>query len=141
MADNKTKPTAVTVEDFLAAVEHPERRQDGRTLDTFFRRITGRDPVMWGPSIIGYGRYRYRYDSGREGEAPAVGFSPRKAELSLYVTMTGCDYDAILSRLGPHRMGKACLYVKRLSDIDMAVLEELTRAGMADLDRRWPITD
>lgn len=140
MSGNKTMPTAVPVADFLAAVEPAERRADALVLDALFRRVTGFAPVMWGPSIIGYGRYGYRYDSGRTGEACATGFSPRKAEHSIYIMPGYADYSAILSRLGRHRKGKACLYVRRLSDIDIEVLAELIRRGLDDLDARWPVS-
>lgn len=96
---------------------------------------------MWGPSIIGYGSYAYRcYYSGRTGEAPATGFSPRKADLSLYVIMAEAGHDDLLARLGKHRMGKACLYIKHLSNADPGVLEELIRAGLADLAAKWPVS-
>jgi hypothetical protein len=95
---------------------------------------------MWGPTMIGYGQYHYRYDSGREGDFLATGFSPRKANLSIYILPGYADFGPILSRLGKHRTGKSCLYVNRLADIDLAVLEELIRAGLEDLGRRWPVT-
>jgi len=139
MADQKTVPTQVAVADFIAAVENPERRADAVVLEAFFSRVTGFVPQMWGPSIIGFGRYRYRYATGREGIAAATGFSPRKAELSLYIMPGYQEYGAILDRLGKHRLGKACLYIKHLSDIDMGVLEELVRRGLTDLNRLWPV--
>lgn len=140
MADQKTHPTEVRAEDFIAAVEPEAKREEARALDAMFRRVTGWEPVMWGPSIIGYGRYTYRYDSGRTGTYCATGFSPRKAEHSLYILPTWGDYGADLERLGRHRKSKGCLYVKRLSDIDMGVLEELVRRGLADLDAKWPVS-
>jgi len=105
-----------------------------------FRRITGFQPRMWGPTIIGYGSYHYKYDSGREGDCNATGFSPRKASLSIYIMPGYHDYADILRRLGKHKIGKACLYVNKLSDIDMDVLEELVRAGLRDLNAKWPVT-
>ncbi len=138
MADNKTKATPVSVVDFLAAVDNPERRADGETLCAMLTRITGEEPRMWGPSIIGFGSYHYKYDSGHEGTSCRLGFSPRKAELVLYV-LSGADDEADrLARLGKHKTGKSCLYIKRLADVDMTVLEELCAASLADMDERYP---
>ncbi len=142
MAETKTRPGGDAAA-FLAAVEPERRREEGLALDALFRRVTGWEPTLWGPSIVGYGRYRYRDASGHGGEAPATGFSPRKAELSLYVLPCDGDADpacaAALARLGPHRRGKSCLYLRRLADIDLAVLEELVRTGLRDLAARWPV--
>ncbi|MEM1235145.1 MAG: DUF1801 domain-containing protein [Pseudomonadota bacterium] len=140
MSENKTKPTAIDPMDFIAAVEHPTRRADALALDRMFRRITGWEPRMWGPTIVGYGSYHYRYESGREGDCNATGFSPRKAAQSLYIMPGYQDYGDILSRLGKHKHGKACLYVTKLADIDMDVLEELVRAGLDDLMKMYPVT-
>lgn len=140
MAENKTKPTPQLVADFLTTVDHPTRAADAQTLVALFTRITGFAPKMWGPTIIGFGQYHYIYDSGREGDCNATGFSPRKANLSIYVMPGYNDYSEILSRLGKYRMGKACLYVNKLSDIDLDVLEELIRAGLYDLNKQWPVT-
>ncbi len=139
MAETKTKPTAITLDDYIASVESPERQEDARVLNALFRRVTGWNPVIWGPTMVGYGSYTYRYDSGHGGTAMATGFSPRKAELSLYVLMGYENYGAIMARLGKHRTGKACLYVRHLKDIDMGVLEELIRIGLADLAKLWPV--
>ena len=140
MAETKTKPTDVTVAEFIAGVEPEGRQADAEVLDAFFRRVTGWQPVMWGPTMVGYGSYAYRYETGHGGTALATGFSPRKAELSIYVMPGYEDYGPILARLGKHRLGKACLYVRKLADIDMDVLEELVRAGLADLARMWPVS-
>jgi hypothetical protein len=139
MSENTTKPGGQTVEDFLASVEPEAKREEARALDALFRRVTGWAPVMWGPSMIGYGRYHYRYDSGREGDFFATGFSPRKAQHSIYIMPGYTDFSAILSRLGKHAMGKSCLYVKKLGDIDLDVLSELIAAGVRDLNARWPV--
>ena len=139
MSQNKTQPTARDPADFLAAVEPDDKRADAIRLDALFREATGFEPVMWGPSIVGYGRYHYVYGSGREGDFLATGFSPRAREFSLYIMPGYADFGAILERLGKHRTGKSCLYVKRLSDIDLGVLRELVRAGLDDLARRWEI--
>lgn len=129
----------VPVETFLAAVEPEARRQEALALDALFHRVTGYEPAMWGPTIVGYGRYRYRYDSGREGESFATGFSPRKAELTVYILPGYADFGAILKDLGPHKFGKSCLYIKRLADIDTDALARLIRAGLDDLAQRWPV--
>ena len=139
MAQNKTQPTTVDVDAFLSAVEPERRREDGQALNTLFKRVTGWAPVMWGPSMIGYGSYHYRYDSGREGMSLATGFSPRKSNLSIYIMPGYADYSAILDRLGKHKTGKSCLYVNRLSDVDLDVLAELIQAGLNDLGRKWPV--
>lgn len=124
---NKTQPTDHSPEDFINAIDHPVRRNDGLILLSLFNRITGLQPVMWGPSIIGYGRYHYKYESGREGDFLLTGFSPRKAALSLYI-MSGFQNRAEqLDRLGKHRIGRGCLYINKLADVDMDVLEEIIR--------------
>ena len=139
MSGNKTVPTGASVEEFLAAVMPERRAAQARVLEGLFREMTGFEPVMWGPSIIGYGRYHYVYDSGREGDFLATGFSPRKANLSIYIMPGYQDYSSILARLGKHRTGRSCLYVNRLEDIDLEVLGELIRTGLNDLDRRWKV--
>ena len=139
MAENKTKPTAESVADFIAAVDHPVRRADAETLDAMFRRVTGWAPKMWGPSLIGYGKYDYTYDSGRTGEMLATGFSPRKANLVLYIMPGYAEYAPMLDRLGKHKLGKSCLYINKLADVDMDVVEEIVRAGLDDLAKRWPV--
>lgn len=139
MPENKTKPTEIAVADFIAAIDDPGRRADAIALDALFRRVTGWTPVMWGPSMIGYGAYDYTYASGHSGSSLATGFSPRKAELSIYILPGYQDYGAILARLGKHKTGKSCLYVKRLSDIDTAALEDLVRTGVQDLSAKWPV--
>ncbi len=139
MAENKTQPTAVEVRAFLDAVEHPTRRADALRLDEIFRDVTGFAPVMWGPSIVGYGRYHYRYASGREGDFLATGFSPRKANLSIYIMPGYADFGDLMDRLGKHKTGKSCLYINKLADIDEAVLRVLIRAGLDDLATHWPV--
>lgn len=129
MAENKTQATAASVEDFLAAVDHPVRRADGLRLLAMMSEITGEQPTMWGPSIVGFGRYHYKYETGREGDAAAVGFSPRKASLSLYGITYSPEAGELLERLGKHKIGAGCLYVNKLADVDEAVLRELIRTG------------
>ena len=139
MAENKTQPTMQSVADFIGAVDHPVRRADAEALDAMFRRVTGWQPRMWGPTIIGYGQYHYTYDSGRAGDFLATGFSPRKANLSVYIMPGYADFGGILARLGKHKIGKSCLYINKLADVDMAVLEELVQAGLKDLAAKWPV--
>ncbi len=140
MAELKTQPTKIAPADYIAAVEHRTRREDAQTLLQLMQRITGWDAVMWGPSIIGFGEYHYKYDSGHEGNSMRTGFSPRKANLVLYIMPGYTDYSEILARLGKHKMGKSCLYINKLADIDLDVLEELIRAGLADMDKKYPET-
>jgi hypothetical protein len=138
MAELKTKPTAVSVADFLEAVPDAVRRADGKAVAALMERVTGKKPAMWGPTIVGFGSYHYKYDSGHEGDMCRIGFSPRKAELVLYVLDGAGDQSAQLARLGKHRHGKACLYIKKLADVDMAVLEELVRGAAARMDAAYP---
>ncbi|MFJ5957360.1 DUF1801 domain-containing protein [Paenarthrobacter sp. NPDC092416] len=129
MAANKTQPTDVSVEEFLAAVEHPGRRADGFELLDMMRDITGQEAVMWGPTIVGFGSYHYKYSSGREGDSAAVGFSPRKANLVLYGVTEGPDAHRLLPGLGKHKTSTACLYVNKLDDVDRDILAEMIRNG------------
>lgn len=140
MNENKTKPTQVSPADFIASVEHPGRRADAQVLLEMMTRITGEAPRMWGPAIIGFGEYHYRYDSGREGDFMRTGFSPRKANMVVYILPGYTDFSAILDRLGKHKLGKSCLYINKLSDVDLDVLEELIRAGLADMAAKYPET-
>ncbi|MEO1040011.1 MAG: DUF1801 domain-containing protein [Pseudomonadota bacterium] len=139
MSPNKTQPTEQTAEAFLAGVEPERKREEARVLLDMFRRVTGCEPVMWGPSLIGFGSYHYKYESGREGDFLATGFSPRKAQHSIYILPGYTDFSEILSRLGKHSMGKSCLYIKTLADVDLVVLEELVRAGLETLKTRYEV--
>ena len=140
MAQNKTQATQKSVDACIASVEHPTRRADAETLNALFKEITGWEPKMWGPTIVGFGRYDYTYDSGHSGSSLATGFSPRKASLSLYIMPGYADFQSILDRLGKHKIGKACLYINKLSDVNIDVVEEIIRAGLDDLGRRWTIS-
>ena len=131
MASNQTIETGASVEAFLSQVEHPVRRADARTLLELMQRVTGAEPRMWGPAIIGFGKYRYRYESGREGEMLHVGFSPRKGNLALYLTSKPATYEAHLSHLGKHKTGASCLYINKLADVDLQVLESLVADSWA----------
>jgi len=122
----KTRATDVSVDAFLDGVEHPGRRSDGAALREMMERATGQRAIMWGPSIVGFGRYQYRYDSGHGGEMCRVGFSPRKANLVLYVGGFP-EYEALLAKVGKHKRSTACLYLNRLADVDLGVLEEIVR--------------
>lgn len=138
-SQNKTQASDADVMAFLEAVEQPTRRADALALDAVFRRVSGFKPRLWGPSLVGYGRYDYIYDSGREGSFLATGFSPRKANLSIYIMPGYADYSEMLERLGKHKKAVSCLYVNKLADIDMAVLEEIVRAGLRDLGSKWAV--
>jgi hypothetical protein len=137
MATLKTTPTAASVEAFLATVEDERRRDDCRTVLDLMQRVTGEPPAMWGDSIVGFGSYHYVYDSGREGDWFLTGFSPRKRNLSLYIMAGFSDYDELMERLGKHKTGKSCLYVNRLSDIDLDVLEALVRKSVAHMRKAY----
>lgn len=125
MADNKTQKTGASVEDFINSVENKRRREDGFTLLRVMEEVTGEDAEMWGPSIIGFGDYHYKYESGREGDFFLTGFSPRKQSLSLYIMAGFEEYEPLLASLGKHRKGASCLYINKLADVDMEVLREL----------------
>ena len=124
MADNKTKPTNVTVQAFLASVDS-QKRADSQTLIEMMRDISGHEPVMWGPSIIGFDTYHYKYDTGREGDVGAIGFSPRKANLTIYIYEGFDNHGDLLAKLGKHTTSVSCLYIKKLADVDLNVLREL----------------
>lgn len=135
MSDNKTRPTTDDVSAFLDAVEDDGKRADAHRVSELMGSISGEPPVMWGSSIVGFGTYHYRYDSGREGDAPAVGFSPRKANLTLYITGGFEEHADVLERLGKHKLGKGCLYIKRLSDVDESALSDLIRVSLENAAR------
>jgi hypothetical protein len=130
-AANKTAPTAVSVASFLAAVPNETRRKDAKALLALFKKVTGETPVMWGPSIVGFGKKSYSYESGREGEICLAGFSPRAANLVLYLHKDFDGAAALLKRLGKHKTSMACLYVNGLKDVDIGVLEELIARAWA----------
>lgn len=138
MAENKTKPTDVAVEDFLNAVENDRRRSDAFELLAMMRELTGEEAKMWGPSIIGFGSYHYKYESGREGDFMQVGFSPRKANLVCYIMLGFSGYQVLMDRLGKYKTGKSCLYINKLDDIDRAVLRQLIEKSLADLRQKYP---
>jgi hypothetical protein len=138
MAELKTRPGSVDPADFLASLDDPVRRADAATVMQMMHEVSGEPPVMWGGSIIGFGRYHYTYDSGHSGEWARLGLSPRKAALSVYI-MPGFDgHQSLLDRLGRYKTGKSCLYIKRLQDVDVDVLRELIAASWAEMARRYP---
>jgi hypothetical protein len=132
MSELKTKPTDASVEAFLNAVDHPQRRADGYVLLQMMKEITQEPPIIWGSSIVGFGSYHYRYASGREGDWFKTGFSPRKRSLSIYL-MQGFDtYKDLLSRLGKHRVGKGCLYINKLADVDLDILRAIIKRSFEE---------
>lgn len=133
-AENKTKETKADVSAFVAALTDAGQQADAKALIKLLTQLCGERPKMWGPNIIGFGRRHYRYDSGREGDICRIGFAPRKGQTVLYLSCDLQKHAKTLARLGKHKTGKDCLYVKRLSDIDLAVLEELCAAGLAERD-------
>ena len=139
MSENTTQPTDVDPRAFIASVEHPTRRADALTLLELMQKITGWQAQMWGSSIIGFGQYHYKYDSGREGDFMRTGFSPRKTNMVVYIMPGYTNFDPILARLGKHKLGKSCLYINKLADVDLDVLEELIRAGLADMEKKYPL--
>ncbi len=137
MAENKTKPTAVSVADFLKKKASADQLADCKELVKLFKEITGKPPKMWGPSIVGFDSYHYVYPSGREGDAPLIGFSPRGKELSLYLC-PNLEAKPLLAKLGKHKAGAGCLYIKKLDDVDRKVLEQLAVASIKELRTRYP---
>lgn len=137
-SEPKTKPTGASVADFLAAVENPTRRADAQAVCALLEEVTGEPPMMWGPSIVGFGSYHYRYASGQSGDWPIAGFSPRKANLVLYIMAGAAERPDLLARLGKARTSVSCLYVNRLSDVDMGVLRELAEWSVRTMRERYP---
>ena len=137
MAENKTKFTDASVEDYIASRANAQQRADCRELMVLFKKVTRHSPRMWGPSIVGYGSYQYTYGSGRTGEAPLAGFAIRGRELVVYLVADGQARRSLLSKLGKHKLGKSCLYFKQLADLDKSILEKLVVSSVADVKRRY----
>lgn len=137
MSKVKTRQTEADVDAFLQSVSNERRRSDAQTVKTLMERITGCEPRMWGPSIVGFGAYHYRYESGREGDWFLTGFSPRKQALTLYIMPGFTRYDGLMKRLGKYTTGKSCLYVKSLADVDMKVLEELVARSVEHMRKTY----
>jgi Domain of unknown function (DU1801) len=136
-AENKTKPSKASVAVFVNAVENETRKRDAKTILAMMKKVTGEKPVMWGPSIIGFGRHHYKYESGREGEALTVGFSPRKANMVLYVL--GCMYnnDPLLARLGKYKTGRSCLYINKMEDVNENILIKIIEKSYKATIKKW----
>lgn len=137
MAEPKTKPTRASVEGFLARVFDEQRKKDCLELVELMRSITKEEPKMWGPSMVGFGSYHYKYASGREGDWFVTGFSPRKQDLTLYIMAGFSRYDELLGRLGKHKHGKSCLYLKKLDDVDRKVLKQLIQASVKHMRKSY----
>ena len=138
MAETKTKPTGASVDAYLAARASPEQQADCKAIMAICKRVTKQQPKMWGPSMVGYGSYTYRYESGHSGDAFLTGFAVRGKELVVYLMAESPEQVALLAKLGRHKMGKSCLYFRRLSDLDVEILEELIAGSVADVRRRYP---
>ncbi|MYL64532.1 DUF1801 domain-containing protein [Bacillus hwajinpoensis] len=138
MYELKTKETDNSVIEFIESVDHPKKREDGYRLLDLFTETTGYEAKLWGPSIIGFGSYHYKYATGHEGDAPLVGFSPRKAKISLYLAQGEPERENVLQRLGKHKTGKACVYVNKLDDVDLDVLKEMIRQSVDYLKKLYP---
>ena len=141
MAENKTKPTDRSVENYIASRASEKQRADCQALMVLLERVTRQQPTMWGPSIVGYGSYRYTYESGRTGVAPLASFAIRGSEIVIYLMVEGEKQKSLLSKLGKHKMGKVCLYFKRLADLDKLVLEQLVVGSVAEVRRRYGQAD
>src|SRR5262245_34469838 len=137
MAENKTKPTGASVPSYLSSIEDETRRKDCRALAKLMTQATKQQPQMWGTSIVGFGSYHYKYASGREGDACLTGFSSRKTDISIYLTQGVLGHEELLAKLGKHKRGKGCLYVRKLSDVDLKVLEKLIVGSLVEVKRRY----
>jgi len=137
MAEPKTKPTDASVKSFIDSIEDEQKRKDCRTVQRIMKKATGARPKMWGASMVGYGQYHYKYASGREGDSFITGFSPRKQNLTLYIMSGFSKYNGLMRKLGNHKTGKTCLYIKRLDDIDINVLTELVEASIQHVKKSY----
>ena len=138
MPELKTKPTEVSAESHIAAITNEEQRSDAQTLVALMRRVTGQEPRMWGPSIVGFGSYHYKYASGHEGDSALVAFAVRGSELVVYIAESFEGRDVLLAKLGKHKTGKVCVYIRRLANVDLKVLETLVAQSIADTKSRYP---
>jgi hypothetical protein len=138
MAENKTKATDASVDSYIEAIDDEPRRKDCEALAKLMARTTKQKPVMWGPSIVGFGSYHYKYESGREGDSCLVGFSSRKGDITVYLLADFPGRDELLARLGKHKTTKGCLYIRKLSDVNAKVLEQLIAVAFAEKKRRYP---
>lgn len=138
MAETKTKPTKVSVKSHIAALANEEQRKDAQTLVALMHKVTGEEPKMWGPTIVGFGSYHYKYASGHEGDSALAAFAARGRELVVYIAAEFEGRADLMARLGEHRTGKVCVYIKRLANVDLKVLEKLVARSVADTKRRYP---
>jgi len=136
MAEPKTRPTEASVSAFLGTVADPARRAECRAVAKMLEEVTGEQPTMWGPSIVGFGRYRYRGANGKDAEWPVIGFSPRKTDLTLYLMPGVARFGALTAKLGRYKSGKSCLYVRRLADVDVNVLRQLCAASVKAMESK-----
>ena len=137
MAENKTKPTGTSVTEFLSAIDDKEKRRDCKKVAAMMRAATGKRAKMWGASIVGYGRYHYKYASGREGDFMITGFSPRAQALTLYIMPGFKQFEPLMKKLGKYKTGKSCLYIKRLSDVDESVLQRLIEGSVRHMRKKY----
>ncbi len=137
MSQNKTIPTDLSVHDFLAKVEDENKRKDSYELLRIMQEVTSHDPIMWGNSIVGFGSYHYKYATGREGIMLLTGFSPRKQNISIYIMAGFARYEALMKQLGPHKTGKSCLYIKKLSEVNIEVLKQLITASYTHYNTKY----
>ncbi len=137
MAENKTKETDASVKEYLSAIEDEQRRKDCEAIADLMGEITQAPARMWGTSIVGFGSYHYKYDSGREGDACLTGFSSRKGDISVYLSANDANQEQRLARLGRHKMGKGCLYIRKLVDVDIAVLKQLITESVSEVKRLY----
>jgi hypothetical protein len=138
VSELKTKPTKVSANSHIAAIANEEQRNDAQTLLALMRRVTKQEPRMWGPSMVGFGSYHYKYASGHEGDSALAAFAVRGRELVVYIAPDFEGRDVLLDKLGKHKTGKVCLYIRRLADVDLKVLETLVARSIADTKRRYP---
>lgn len=138
MSEPKTKPTEVSAESHIAAITNEEQRNDAQTLVALMRRVTGQEPKMWGPSIVGFGSYHYKYASGHEGDSPLAGFAVRGSELVVYIAAGFEGRDVLLAKLGKHKTGKVCVYIRRLANVDLTLLETLVARSIVETKCRYP---
>ena len=139
MSVPKTKPTEVSPESHIAAIANEEQRNDAETLLALMRRVTRQEPRMWGPTIVGFGSYHYKYESGHEGDSALAGFAVRGREIDVYIAESFEGRDVLLAKLGKHRTGKVCVYIRRLANVDLKVLETLVARSVTDTTRRYPL--
>ena len=137
MAENKTRATNASVDDYIAAIANDARREDCRALVKLMSKVTKQAPMMWGTGIVGFGSFHYKYASGREGDSCLVGFASRKGDISVYLPCSGSAQSVLLTKLGKHKMGKGCLYIRKLSDVDSDIFEQLVTDAVAEVKRKY----